>query len=138
MRPRPKRSTPRVTATAGLAVILSGPSVLSGSSLLSGSSVGGPLALAAASSLVLTGCPKSQGYVGLRLYRTRETPRDAHVYIDERYIGPLGPVIRRGIRFPVGEHRITVKKEGYFPWDKLVEADRETIKIQVELVPIPD
>jgi hypothetical protein len=38
----------------------------------------------------------------------------------------------------VGQHRITVEKEGYFPWDKLVEADRQPIHLEVELVPIPD
>lgn len=88
----------------------------------------------------VTGCAAfgSQGYVRLRLYRTAETPRDAEVYIDEEYVGPLGMVIRRGVRFPVGEHRVTVQKEGYFPWDELVVADRDTLKLQVELVPIPD
>ena len=35
-------------------------------------------------------------------------PRDASVSIDEEYIGPLGIVAARGVRLPVGEHRITV------------------------------
>ncbi len=83
-------------------------------------------------------CAPSRAVIKLRLYRTRETPRDASVYIDEEYIGPLGMVIRRGIKFRVGEHRITVIKDGYFPYDKLVVADRKPIKVQVELVPVPD
>ena len=76
--------------------------------------------------------------VPLRMYRTRETPRDANVYIDEEYVGPLGMVIQRGVRLPVGRHTITVEKEGYFPWDQLVEADRKPIQLQVKLTPIPD
>ena len=33
---------------------------------------------------------------------------------------------------------ITVTKDGYFPWDHLVVADRQPIKLDVQLVPIPD
>ncbi|MEZ4232123.1 MAG: PEGA domain-containing protein [Polyangiaceae bacterium] len=76
--------------------------------------------------------------VSLRMNRTVETPRDASVFIDEEYVGPLGFVAVRGVRLPVGEHRITVQKEGYFPWDQLVVADREPIHLEVVLEPIPD
>ena len=47
-------------------------------------------------------------------------------------------VAARGVRLPVGEHRITVQKEGYFPWDKLVVADRQPIVLDVTLVAVPD
>jgi hypothetical protein len=66
------------------------------------------------------------------------TPSDASVYIDEQYIGPLYYVAARGVRLPVGEHRITVTREGYFEWDTLVVADRDPISLNVELVPVPD
>ncbi len=96
-------------------------------------------ALAALGAVLVAACsPGVRAAVTLRLYRTRETPRDAHVYIDEEYVGPLGMVIARGVRLPVGEHRITVEKDGYFPWDRLVESDRQPIQLQVELVRIPD
>ena len=36
------------------------------------------------------------------------------------------------------EFTITVEKEGYFPWDELVEADRKPLKLRVKLEPIPD
>jgi PEGA domain len=63
---------------------------------------------------------------------------DASVVIDEQYIGPLGYVAARGMLLPLGEHRITVEKAGYFPWDKIVDADRNPIELHVKLVPIPD
>lgn len=76
--------------------------------------------------------------VSMRMSREAETPRDAAVFIDEQYVGRLGFVIQRGVRLPVGEHRITVQKEGYFPWDEIVVADREPIQLNVVLEPIPD
>lgn len=98
------------------------------------------LTLSVTAPLVTTGCGigSARAAVTMRMSRTRETPRDASVYIDEEYVGPLGYVARRGVRLPVGEHRISVVKEGYFPWDQLVTADREAVRLRVELVPIPD
>jgi hypothetical protein len=67
-----------------------------------------------------------------------DAPADAAVMIDEEYIGPLSYVAAHGVRLPKGEHRITVEKEGYFPFDQLVESDRETIHLNVKMVEIPD
>jgi PEGA domain len=89
----------------------------------------------------VTGCAQNVGRaaVTLRLQApTKQTPRDASVIIDEEYVAPLWLVAARGVRLPVGTHRITVQKEGYFPWDKQVTADRLPITLDVELVPIPD
>jgi hypothetical protein len=76
--------------------------------------------------------------VPMKLQRAGNTPRDANVTVDEEYIGPLFLIAAQGLRLPVGKHRITVTREGYFPWDKLVEADRSPIELAVELVPIPE
>jgi hypothetical protein len=70
--------------------------------------------------------------------RDRRSPRDAAVWIDEEFIGQLSYVAAYGVRLPVGEHRITVEKTGYFPWDRLVVADRHPIVLDVVLEPIPD
>ena len=89
----------------------------------------------------LTACGPSnvgRAAVSLGLARGVATPSDASVIIDEEYVGPLGYVARHGVRLPVGEHRITVERDGYFPWDQLVTADREPIKLKVELTPVPD
>jgi hypothetical protein len=96
-------------------------------------------ALFALALLALGSCGPSVGAaVSLRLRKHPKSPRDASVYIDEEYIGPLGYVAARGVRLPVGEHRITIVKEGYFPWDRLVTADRQPIALDVELVAVPD
>jgi hypothetical protein len=88
---------------------------------------------------LVSGCaPSSNTYVSLRLVKPPSAPRDASVMIDEEYVAPLGVVAARGVKLPYGEHRITVEKEGYFPWDRLVFSDRDDIKLDVELVPIPD
>ena len=90
--------------------------------------------------LSLSSCEPGVGRpaVSLSMARAKQSPRDAAVLIDEEYIGPLGYVSARGVRLPIGKHRITVEKPGYFPWDRLVDADRQDIQLNVELEPIPD
>jgi hypothetical protein len=74
----------------------------------------------------------------MKVVRAKTTPRDASVYIDEEFIGPLYYVAAHGVRVPTGKHRITITRDGYFPWDRVVEADRLALSLDVELVPIPD
>ena len=102
--------------------------------------VGGAIALLAAIAITLfTGCgPGPVPAVTLKLVRSPESPRDASVIIDEEYIGPLGIVAARGVRIPLGEHRISVEKTGYFPYDQLVVSDRDDVKLDIKLERIPD
>lgn len=65
-------------------------------------------------------------------------PGDASVTIDDRPIGALAFVAKHGVALPPGRHRITVEKNGYFPWDHLVEAQEAPIRLDVVLEPIPD
>jgi hypothetical protein len=95
-------------------------------------SIGG-LALAG-----IAGCQAQRAAVRLSMDRAAQTPRDASVYIDEQFVGFLGVVAARGVRLPEGEHRITVEKVGFFPWDQLVVSDRRPIHLRVELRRIPD
>ena len=76
--------------------------------------------------------------VSLTLVAPKAAPRDASVYIDEEFVGPLAIVAARGVRLPAGEHRITVEKLGYFPWDALVVAERTPLRLDVVLEPLPD
>jgi hypothetical protein len=100
---------------------------------------GGIAFLAAIAFTLLTGCgPGPVPAVTLKLVRSPETPRDASVIIDEEYIGPLGIVAARGVRIPLGEHRISVERTGYFPYDKLVVSDRDDVTLNVKLEPVPD
>jgi hypothetical protein len=88
---------------------------------------------------LLASCgPNLRGAVSLRLTIPKTAPSDASVMSDEEYIAPLAYVAAHGVRLPEGEHRITVQKEGFFPWDKLVVAGRDPITLDVELVRIPD
>ena len=98
------------------------------------------VALASLAGLVPAACAQNVGQaaVTMRLRAPRGTPRDASVIIDEEYIGPLWYVAARGVRLPVGEHRISVEKEGYFPWDRLVVSDRRPLELDVSLERIPD
>jgi hypothetical protein len=99
----------------------------------------GAIAYALAVLVALTGCgPSVTPAVTMRMQRTATSPKDASVVIDEQYVGTLAVVAARGVRLPIGEHRITVEKEGYFPYDELVTADRDDIELKVELQPIPD
>jgi hypothetical protein len=76
--------------------------------------------------------------VSMKMIRRSKTPADATVIIDEEYIGPLAYVAARGVRLPVGTHRITVERDGYFPFDTTVVADRKPIFLEIKLTPIPD
>jgi hypothetical protein len=107
---------------------------------MTGSASARRAALLAIVTLPLAACRPNVGRaaVSLRVKRDPRTPRDAGVWIDEEFIGPLTYVAAYGVRLPVGEHRITIQKSGYFPWDRLVVADREPITLNVVLEPIPD
>jgi hypothetical protein len=87
---------------------------------------------------LLGACQVPRAAVRLSMARAADTPRDATVYIDEQFVGFLGVVAARGVKLPEGEHRITVEKVGFFPWDRLVVSDRQPIALRVELRRIPD
>lgn len=87
--------------------------------------------------LMVSSCATARAY-SLHVKRNPNTPGNASVIIDEQYVGPLSYVAARGVRLKHGQHRVTVEKDGYFPYDQLVEADRGTVEIEVELTPIPD
>lgn len=93
--------------------------------------------------LIMAACPgcatdRLRPAVSLKVDYAKKTPADASVTIDEQYIGPLGYVAAHGVRIPLGEHRVSVTKAGYFPWDRLIVAENEPIKLEVTLEPIPD
>lgn len=72
--------------------------------------------------------------------RVKGNVRDAHVTIDDQYLGAFAYVAKKGVALPPGRHRITVEKNGYFSWDKIVVANEgdPPIKLDVILVEIPD
>jgi hypothetical protein len=76
--------------------------------------------------------------VSLRL--ASSGPADASVIIDEQAIGTLDFVVAHGVALPPGVHHITVKADGYFPWDQEVAAKLgdPPIRLKVALVRVPD
>lgn len=76
--------------------------------------------------------------VDLSVKVAQGTPGAALVYIDGRYIGSLAAVAARGVRLPEGQHRISIEKAGYFPYDVIVESDLQPISLEVELLKLPE
>jgi hypothetical protein len=97
-------------------------------------------ALLACAMLFLSGCATMglKSAVDLTMQPGKEAPGGALVYVDERYVGTLTAVAARGLRLPEGEHRITVEKVGYFPYDQVVVSDVDPIHLKVELLALPD
>jgi hypothetical protein len=98
----------------------------------------GPLVLILACSVFGCATMGTRAAVSLTMQQMSKTPNDAIVTIDEEYVGPLYYVQAKGVRLPIGKHRVSVQKEGYFPYDVLIVADRKPIHLEVELVPVPD
>ena len=67
-----------------------------------------------------------------------DAPADASVTVDDQYLGFFGYVAKHGVAMPAGKHRITVEKTGFFPWDKVVEAQGPPVELDVVLTRIPD
>lgn len=90
-----------------------------------------------APAFLLAGCVHEPRTTSLRV---AGAPPDATVTIDDRSIGAFGFVQKRGVAMPPGQHRITVEKSGYFPWDRLVEAHEgdPPLILDVTLTKIPD
>lgn len=95
---------------------------------------GGRLVAGLTTACAVTGCP-SQPSVLVKLQGEAD---DALVTINDRYVGKLGELRRRGIKLPPGTYRVTIEQVGYFPWDRLVEVGAEPLSVDVELVAIPD
>jgi hypothetical protein len=97
-------------------------------------------ALLLAGAIALAACQATTGPAKTVSLRVKGNVPSASVTIDDQSIGPLGYVAAHGVALPPGRHRITVEKEGYFPWDRLVEVKEgdPPVHLDVALVPIPD
>jgi hypothetical protein len=91
------------------------------------------LALAAS----LAACQPNYGPSTAHL-RMQGTPPDALVTVDDRPVGSLGLVARRGLAVEPGRHRISVERPGYFAWDAEIEAHERPVQLTVRLERMPD
>jgi hypothetical protein len=97
------------------------------------------LSLAALSSTAACGQPREAAVPTVSL-RMHGTPADAVVIIDDQALGTLELVMAHGVALPPGVHHVTVKAEGYLPWDREVDAKEGAgmVKLEVALTPVPD
>ena len=95
-------------------------------------------AIAAAAVSTSAGCQLSAYSTKTVSLRVRGNVDDAQVTVDDIRIGALAYVSAHGVALPPGQHRVTVERNGFFPWDSLVEAKSDPIYLQITLVPIPD
>jgi hypothetical protein len=105
------------------------------------SSTSTPLRLAlAAAVLALAGAGCFRDAPMTTSLRVRGAPPDARVTVDDQHLGALAFVARHGVALPPGRHRITVEKPGYFPFDRIIEADEgdPPIQLDVRLEKVPD
>jgi hypothetical protein len=94
--------------------------------------------LAAFALATLTSCvPAKPATVSLRLQANED---DALVTMDDQLLGPVSRVEKKGVALPVGSHRLTIEKTGFFPYDQLVEVKPgdAPISVDVKLERIPD
>ena len=72
--------------------------------------------------------------------RMTGSPPDARVTVDDQIVGSLDMVEARGVALPPGKHRISVEREGYFPFDTIVEAKEgeKMVRVDAKLTPVPD
>lgn len=98
------------------------------------------LVLALACTPALGGCVTMglRSAVDLSVTVADGTPPDALVYIDGHYVGSLAAVAARGVRIPEGKHRFTVEKAGYFPVDTIILSRTHPIKLQIDMLRLPE
>jgi hypothetical protein len=65
---------------------------------------------------------------------------EASVTVDDEPIGSFEFVASRGVALPPGVHHVTVTAQGYFPWDREVDAKlgAPPIVLGVALTHVPD
>jgi hypothetical protein len=87
--------------------------------------------------LVVSGCAPTLETVSFRLDANVD---DAEVVIDDESLGPVARVEKRGVALPVGKHRLSIERAGYFPYDAEIEAKpgQGKLELQVTLEKIPD
>jgi len=99
----------------------------------------GIASVASAASVTACGQPREAAAPTVSL-RMHGTPADAVVIIDDQAMGTLELVTAHGVALPPGVHHVTVKAEGYLPWDREVDAKEGAgmVKLEVALTPVPD
>jgi hypothetical protein len=67
--------------------------------------------------------PSTQGITGTGLLAANSFPTAAEVYLDEKLLTASDDTIN----LPPGEYSVTIKKEGFIPWNKLLTIKEELV-----------
>lgn len=65
-------------------------------------------------------------------------PGDALIYVDDRYLGSVKGLTRKPLVLPVGDHRIEIRREGFFAHFaevKVVKGVRQQLTIKLRREP---
>lgn len=65
-------------------------------------------------------------------------PEDAEIYVDDRYIGVVGVLNKSPIAIAEGEHRLEVRRDGYFSSYheiRVVKGVRQRLRVSLTRVP---
>jgi hypothetical protein len=98
------------------------------------------ISVGAALAAVLACSPGKEPETPTISLRMTGSPPDARVTVDDQLVGTLDVVAVRGVAMPPGQHRVSVERQGYFPFDTLVDAKegQGPVKIEAKLVPVPE
>ncbi len=97
--------------------------------------------LALSAAVLLAACAPALAPTGSTVsLRVHGGPANATVVVDEETLGTFDFVAAHGVALPPGTHHLTVTADGYFPWDREVEAKAGSppIRLDVAMMPIPD
>ncbi|HUQ05435.1 MAG TPA: hypothetical protein VM261_23195 [Kofleriaceae bacterium] len=68
--------------------------------------------------------------------RVRTAVKDASLWVDGRFIGPIGG-LRGGVALEPGKHRFELRHDEYFShYEELDLAPRQEVQLDVEMAPI--
>lgn len=68
--------------------------------------------------------------------RVRTTVKDASLWVDGRFIGPIGG-LKGGVALEPGKHRFELRHDEYWShYEELDLAPRQTVQLDIELAPV--
>lgn len=74
--------------------------------------------------------PPGKGFLAIHV-----TPPDVDLYLGDAFMGRVDGYAQGVVRLPIGTHRVTLQRAGYYPHHALVHVDEAGQSLTVALVP---